>query len=175
MSIQAELARLTNAKAAIQAAIEGKGVTVPSGTLLDGMAALIDGIESGGGIPSGFKLCAGSITLAENSASIDISSLLGFSPSTAKHWTITFFAVNDNAGSYKRFEVLFCNVTYYGYGISPIHANNLRYRSTAGSLTSFDNLSGQPTYSDGIITISEAYGYWFKSGLPLYYVYLGEE
>ena len=48
MSIQTELARLTNAKAAIQAAIEGKGVTVPDGTLLDGMAALIDAIEAGG-------------------------------------------------------------------------------------------------------------------------------
>ena len=44
MSIQTELTRLTNAKAAIQAAIEGKGVTVPDGTLLDGMAALIDAI-----------------------------------------------------------------------------------------------------------------------------------
>ena len=36
------------AKAAIQTAIEGKGVTVPSGTLLDGMAALIESIEAGG-------------------------------------------------------------------------------------------------------------------------------
>ena len=49
MSIQTELARITNAKAAIKTAIEGKGVTVPAGTLLDGMAALIDGIEAGGG------------------------------------------------------------------------------------------------------------------------------
>lgn len=48
MSIQTELTRLTNAKAAIQTAIEGKGVTVPSGTLLDGMAALIESIEAGG-------------------------------------------------------------------------------------------------------------------------------
>lgn len=49
MSIQTELARLINAKAAIKTAIEGKGVTVPSGTLLDGMAALIDAIEAGAG------------------------------------------------------------------------------------------------------------------------------
>ena len=48
MSIQTELTRLTDAKAAIQTAIEGKGVTVPSGTLLDGMAALIESIEAGG-------------------------------------------------------------------------------------------------------------------------------
>ena len=48
MSIQTELTRLTNAKAAIQTAIEGKGVTVPDGTMLDGMAALIESIEAGG-------------------------------------------------------------------------------------------------------------------------------
>ena len=49
MSIQTELTRITNAKAAVKAAIEGKGVTVPDGTLLDGMAVLIDSIEAGGG------------------------------------------------------------------------------------------------------------------------------
>ena len=49
MSIQTELTRITNAKAAIKTAIEGKGVTVPDGTLLDGMAALIESIEAGGG------------------------------------------------------------------------------------------------------------------------------
>ena len=49
MSIQSELTRLTNAKAAIKTAIEGKGVTVPEGTLLDGMAALIESIQAGGG------------------------------------------------------------------------------------------------------------------------------
>ena len=49
MSIQTELTRLTNAKSAIKAAIEGKGVTVPDATLLDGMAALIESIEAGGG------------------------------------------------------------------------------------------------------------------------------
>ena len=49
MSIQTELTRITNAKAAIKAAIEGKGVTVPAGTLLDGMAAQIESIQAGGG------------------------------------------------------------------------------------------------------------------------------
>lgn len=49
MSVQSELARLENAKAAIKAAIEGKGVTVPEATLLDGMAALIESIQAGGG------------------------------------------------------------------------------------------------------------------------------
>ena len=49
MSIQTELTRITNAKASIKTAIEGKGVTVPDATLLDGMAALIESIEAGSG------------------------------------------------------------------------------------------------------------------------------
>lgn len=65
MSIQTELTRLTNAKAAIQAAIEGKGVTVPSGTLLDGMASLIEAIEAGGDI----RIEQGSVTFAEETSS----------------------------------------------------------------------------------------------------------
>lgn len=48
MSIQTELTRITNAKSAIKTAIEGKGVTVPDGTMLDGMASLIASIEAGG-------------------------------------------------------------------------------------------------------------------------------
>ena len=64
MSIQTELTRLTNAKAAIQAAIEGKGVTVPNGTLLDGMAALIEAIEAGGGA-SDVKIAYGTFTPTE--------------------------------------------------------------------------------------------------------------
>lgn len=47
MSIQTELTRITNAKTAIKTAIEGKGVTVPDGTMLDGMAALIEAISAG--------------------------------------------------------------------------------------------------------------------------------
>ena len=53
MSVQSEITRLANAKNAIVTAIEGKGVTVPDGTLLDGMAALIESIEAGGSIYTG--------------------------------------------------------------------------------------------------------------------------
>ena len=47
MSVQSEITRLANAKTALATAIEGKGVTVPDGTLLDGMAPLIESIETG--------------------------------------------------------------------------------------------------------------------------------
>lgn len=62
MSIQTELTRITNAKAAIKAAIEGKGVTVPSGTLLDGMASLIESIQAGSGGFENIQTVTGSFT-----------------------------------------------------------------------------------------------------------------
>lgn len=48
-SIKKELDALAESKANIAAAIESKGVTVPTGTKLDGMASLIGQIETGGG------------------------------------------------------------------------------------------------------------------------------
>lgn len=82
MSIQTELTRITNAKAAIKTAIEGKGVTVPDATLLDGMAALIESIEAGGG---GFQVALGTFTPAETKSlnslpPVSIEHNAGFTP-----------------------------------------------------------------------------------------------
>lgn len=49
MSIASEISRLQTAKAGLKTAIEGKGVTVPSATTLDGYPALVSSIPSGGG------------------------------------------------------------------------------------------------------------------------------
>lgn len=49
MSIASEISRLQGAKADLKTAIEGKGVTVPSATKLDGYADLVDAISQGGG------------------------------------------------------------------------------------------------------------------------------
>lgn len=63
MSVQTEIDRLESAKEAIETAIAGKGVTVPDGTKLDGMAALIESIEAGGGGNSNLSLLgAGTFT-----------------------------------------------------------------------------------------------------------------
>lgn len=80
MSIQTELTRLTNAKAAIKTAIEGKGVTVPDTTLLDGMAALIEAIEAGGG---GAKIATGSFTPTAACNYYEITHNLGEKPTLA--------------------------------------------------------------------------------------------
>ena len=83
MRIQTELPRIINAKAAIKAAIEGKGVTVPDATLLDGMAAQIESIEAGGG--GGFQVALGTFTPAETKSlnkipPLSIEHNAGFTP-----------------------------------------------------------------------------------------------
>ena len=81
MSIQTELTRITNAKSAIKAAIEGKGVTVPDATLLDGMASLIESIEAGGG--GGLKFEIGHYIPSEDiatSLNVKITHNAGFTP-----------------------------------------------------------------------------------------------
>lgn len=49
MSVFGEIERLEGAKNALAASIAGKGVAVPEGTKIDGMAALVDQIQGGGG------------------------------------------------------------------------------------------------------------------------------
>ena len=63
MSINSEITRISNAKTAIAESIANKGVTVPSGTKIDGMATLIDSIQTGGGAPS---LQSKSVTYTSN-------------------------------------------------------------------------------------------------------------
>ena len=86
MSIQTELTRLTNAKAAIKAAIEGKGVTVPEATLLDGMASLIESIEAGGG-SGGTQLAYGTFTPAADTYNYVVTHNLGVMPDFIVVWS----------------------------------------------------------------------------------------
>ena len=48
MSIQTELARIKGAKADLQSWVEKNGVTVPDGTLIDGLVELAKTVETGG-------------------------------------------------------------------------------------------------------------------------------
>ena len=75
MSVQSEITRIESAKTAIATAIEGKGVTVPTGTKLDGLAALIESIEAGGGDFSALPqkidtVLSGSVTPASDAGSL---------------------------------------------------------------------------------------------------------
>lgn len=64
MSIATEITRLQTAKSNLKTSIENKGVTVPSATLIDGYASLVDQISGGGG--SGLEYETGTWTPASD-------------------------------------------------------------------------------------------------------------
>ena len=106
MSVQTQIDRLEAAKEAISTAIAGKGVTVPDGTMLDGMAALIESIVAGG---NDTKIALGSITTTTSSSAPIIEHGLGVMPNiliwVARHPTgmmgrSTYLYVYDGAGVY---------------------------------------------------------------------------
>ena len=129
MSVQTEITRIESAKTAIATAIEGKGVTVPEGTKLGGMAPLIESIEAGGGadISPWADMVTFSITPAEDlTGDIDFTSFIpgrtsfphifilgqrantSGSPyvqsmariSTWNTWSRLYFAANSSNGNY---------------------------------------------------------------------------
>lgn len=109
MSIQTELTRITNAKAAIKTAIEGKGVTVPDGTLLDGMAALIESIEAGG---SDLMAATGVYTPAKSVTGFEIVHNLGKIPSLAGYMP---YAASEFSGKLVAVCGLYVNGVSYCY------------------------------------------------------------
>jgi len=72
MSIATDLTRLQTAKADLKTAIEGKGVTVPSATKIDGYASLVSSIPSGGGGGSGAVSLLDTITVPENARALRV-------------------------------------------------------------------------------------------------------
>lgn len=67
MSVQTQIDRISDAVSAAKAALTEKGVTVPDGTKVDGLAALIAAIEAGGG----GDFLYGTITPTETTRHID--------------------------------------------------------------------------------------------------------
>ena len=134
MSIQTELTRLTNAKAAIQTAIDGKGVSVPSGTLLDGMAALIEAIEAGsGGSGTVSGYVTGTYTVASDiTIGINISKAVKIDTGLSEV-KIFAFSKNFKVSSVSDYELfsgiwVYNNGDYYGIRYQKqTSANTARY------------------------------------------------
>ena len=132
MSTQTELTRITNAKAAIKTAIEGKGVTVPDATLLDGMPALIESIETGGGGGggTGSGYATGTYTVATD-ITIGIQTALKIDTGLSE---VKFFAFSKNmeAGGPSNYELIsgiwvYNNGAYYG----------IRYHKTTSAKSAY--------------------------------------
>ena len=96
MSIATEITRLQNAKTAIKTSIEGKGVTVPSSTTLDGYSTLIDSISIG--TNSWTKLGEKDITTASTSTSNSNVGTISCGSGAATKDKIIYVRVRDTAG-----------------------------------------------------------------------------
>ena len=140
MSIQTELTRITNAKAAIKTAVEGKGVTVPSGTLLDGMAALIESIEAGGGGGGSVKLAHGTLTFASDTTIAGLGGThyvthnLGVTPNFALIFAKSYSVKNDFICSYFN-SIGISKYTNRGYNLAvgSVSGYNMQLLNTAVS------------------------------------------
>ena len=163
MSIQTELARIKNAKAAIKAAIEGKGVTVPDGTLLDGMAALIESIEAGGGggsVEPFTKIISGTITFAEATAAFQLPETENF---LAAYFIRTdFWGVEDSIYDRAAQVVLFASAQKFGY-FTPQYMSSTLYQFR----DSLSKNTTEPKLSDGKIMFNGSgvsfYGTYYYS------------
>ena len=112
MSVQSEITRLANAKTAIATAIEGKGVTVPDGTLLDGMAPLIESIEAGGG-----NFASGTFTTTDDiTSNVVINHNLGVKPKFIMVLCTDTSTYNQSRPNWLCFYYLYqYNSTSYGH------------------------------------------------------------
>lgn len=192
MSIQTELTRIINAKAAIKAAVEGKGVTVPDGTLLDGMAAMIDSIPTGGGM----KVEVFSLTPAENIDSVKYE--IGETTITNPHFCVCFDGTQpasnntDTLNYTGLITYVGCDATLWGEIGSSYNKSNfgLEYRKAAstykyerfnyGNVIGFNrgygsndfHVTNGKLYSDS--SRSSSSSWLFEAGHTYYILLIGE-
>ena len=81
MSIQTELARIKGAKANLQSWVEENGVTVPDGTLIDGLVELAKTVETGGGGEQSLGYATGTFIPEKDTKAVVITHNLGRIPS----------------------------------------------------------------------------------------------
>ena len=177
MSIHTELTRITNAKAAIKTAVEGKGVTVPDGTLLDGMASLIESIEAGGGGGS-VKLAHGTLTFASDTAIAGLGGThyvthnLGVTPNFALIFAKSFSAKNDFICSYFN-SIGISKYTDRGrnLAVGSVSGYNMQLLQTAVSQSRITEGTTDRLYIRGVNSDTK-----IKANVEIYWVcgYLGE-
>ena len=117
MSIQTDLTRIKNAKAAIKAYIEGNGLTVPDATLLDGMASMLEAIEAGGGRA---KIITGEFTLDTVESGVLVEHNLSEVPNFAYYFALLAPSESNQLedNSTTRFFAIYLDGVHYSYYVS---------------------------------------------------------
>lgn len=164
MSIATEITRLQNAKSAIKTSIEGKGVTVPSSTTLDGYSTLIDSISSGSSAWT--KLGEKDITTASTSTSNSSVGTISCGSAAATKDKIIYVRVRDKAGPRAGYflgsDTFFVNTNKAnGYTSAMSTAARLIHRyTTSNQYASYSGSYGVYAYSitnAGVVNIYRKY------------------
>ena len=149
MSIASEITRLQQAKSDLATSIANKGVTVPAATTIDGYAALVDQIQTGGGLPQG----AVEIEYLQSSGTQYINT--GLKPNNTYTFCTTVAATQNSfntvywgvrsagtSGDYNK--QCFCNSNTSSTGNT--YTNNINLYSTRA-------MSGEGNWSSGVVPV----------------------
>lgn len=197
MSVGTEISRLENAKAAITTAIAGKGVTVPSGTKLDSMAALIDSIQAGGGANEllewfgGSKYYTTTVTPTSNTTQITITPDDATILDSPKFLLVTqdipaarnvvqtrAIARAPSESSYVSSVIIFSIGRVFAYSFTYVNAYGDSVYNTTSSATNgnntFDGTHGITISGGTTLSVSTASSsYTFKGGQPYKVLLIG--
>lgn len=130
MSIASEITRLQTAKADIKAAIEGKGVTVPSAATLDEFSDYVSAISGGGG--GSITAVTGEFTLASDVSAVSSSSGTKVLPGLALDFKPDFLWITMTEASFQSIS----DVTNHFFGLIAIPKTAIQtYRFGTNSST----------------------------------------
>ena len=147
MSISSEITRISNAKTAISESIANKGVTVPSGTKIDGMATLIDSIQTGGAAVQPSK----ALTVTSNGT----TTITPDAPYDAIKQVDLTVNVSGGGGGGAGFSVTFPATATNWNAVSPRAAHILLADGTFKSVVDYSTIGGK--------TIENVAGIWIRS------------
>lgn len=162
MSIQTDLTRIKNAKAAIKAYIEGKGLTVPEGTLLDGMASMLESIEAGGG-----NFATGTFTTTDDiTSNVVINHNLGVKPKFILVLCTNKGTYTSSKPNWLCFYYLYrYDSTFYGHKYQAPNSSTIGYYNATVSESGIDETGGwhkvnvdETTFTLKQANISSTYG-----------------
>lgn len=159
MSIASEITRLQNAKSSIKTSIENKGVTVPSTTKLDGYAALIDTIPTGGGSSSWTKLGEADFDVSTTATSASSAGTISLGSVAVTKDKIIYVRVRDKAGPRAGYflgsDNFFINVTKANNTPSTLsNAGRFIHRYTTNASSPYGTYVGGGTTGYGVYAYS---------------------
>ena len=134
MSIASEITRLQGVKSDILTAIADKGVTVPTGSMLDDCPDLIASISGGGDLPEGYKQCLYIKNLAQGFIYSHFSGDYIFTNVSKNDKIKCYYEVGDIGTSW------IPDVSIIGYYFSDTNSNrSLRVRTNSSETRSIVN------------------------------------